>query len=109
MDEDEPARLSRKRRRSGSPSPSPLPHGQEGAEVTQRAPKRLRRSHEVPAYDAPVHASGLSASNPLNRRKLKIAAKKARRAARPRGVEVGGMEVDDVGLGGTFLADDEEL
>ncbi len=36
---------------------------------------------------------------------LKHAAKKARRAARPRGPAEGrGMEVDDDGLGSTFLA-----
>ena len=73
----------------------------------QRAPKRLRRSHVVPAYDAPVSVAHLGAQNPLNRRALKKAAKKARRAARPRvGAEggEGGMTVDDEGLGETFMA-----
>lgn len=117
MLEDDPdeSLLSHKRRRSVSPSPSPLPARGPGElnrtgddhETMQRAPKRLRRSHEVPAYDAPVHASGLSSSNPLNRRMVKRAAKKARRAARPKGAAAGiggGMEIDDVGLAGTFLA-----
>ncbi|OJT11715.1 Guanine nucleotide-binding protein-like 3 -like protein [Trametes pubescens] len=73
------------------------------------APKRLRRSHDVPAYDAPVeeHARrAMASANPLGRRVLKREAKKARRAAtralgRPPGG--GGMEVDDVGLGATFM------
>ncbi|KAL1938053.1 hypothetical protein VTO73DRAFT_12064 [Trametes versicolor] len=72
------------------------------------APKRLRRSHDVPAYDAPVeeHARrAMASANPLGRRVLKREAKKARRAAtralgRPLG---GGMDVDDVGLGATFM------
>lgn len=104
--------LGHKRRRSPGPSPSPLPHGngsnREGVETVERLPKRLRRSHEIPAYDASVQASGLSGANPLNRRMLKRAAKKARRAARPRTV-VPGMEVDDEGLDGTFLAGDGGL
>ncbi len=107
-----------KRRRSASPTPSVVPSTDanpnnytkvnEVREITQRLPKRLRRSHDIPAYDAPVQASGLAASNPLSRRMLKQAAKKARRAARPRGQEEGGgMEMDDDGLGDTFLANNE--
>lgn len=76
------------------------------------APKRLRRSHDVPAYDAPVeeHARrAMASANPLGRRVLKREAKKARRAAtralgRPLG---GGMDVDDVGLGATFMDADD--
>lgn len=75
-------------------------------EAMQRAPKRLRRSHDIPAYDAPVRANGLAHSNPLNRRVLMKAAKKARRAERPRGVG-GSMEIDDIQLDNTFLAGTE--
>lgn len=107
QDETEPALVSRKRRRSPAPSPQPadMDDGTQAStsntEAMQRAPKRLRRSHEIPAYDAPVRASGLAHSNPLNRRVLMKAAKKARRAERAR---VGGsMEIDDIQLDNTFL------
>ena len=105
-----------KRRRSVSPSPIPEDKqtndnasrwsATEQTEAAQRAPKRLRRSHDIPAYDAPVDATGLSSNNPLNRRMLKRAAKKARRAERTRGVDEVMMS-----LSGTFLTEDglEEL
>ena len=100
--------LSHKRPRSASPSPTPGPSSRalsDDAGGVHRLPKRLRRSHDVPAYDAPVHAPGLSSSNPLNRRQLKLAAKRARRAARVKGPVAGGMEVDeDIGLDSSFLA-----
>ncbi|OCH85868.1 P-loop containing nucleoside triphosphate hydrolase protein [Obba rivulosa] len=101
------------RKRYRSVSPSPAPSGPTQTEVaTQRIPKRLRRSHDIPAYDAPVdeHARrAMAASNPLSRRVLKQDAKKARRAAtRAMNMERlsgGGMEVDDEGgLGMTFMA-----
>ena len=101
--------LSQKRARSMSPSPSPftLPNNSiaRKLDTRDRQPKRLRRSHDIPAYDSPVHAHGLAAVNPLNRRALKKAAKKARRAERPRlfGAEASGMDVDDMGTEGTFL------
>lgn len=77
-------------------------------DTRERQPKRLRRSHDVPAYDTPVRADNLAHTNPLNRRALKKAAKKARRADRPRGVgggDTGGMEVDDVGMDGSFMSE----
>lgn len=74
-----------------------------------RAPKRLRRNKDVPAYDAPVdlHARrAMHGSNPLSRKSLKKDAKKARRIAqRTLKAQAGagaGMEVDD-GLEGTFM------
>ncbi|KAI0716037.1 hypothetical protein C8T65DRAFT_805611 [Cerioporus squamosus] len=76
------------------------------------APKRLRRSHDVPDYHAPVdeHArKAMAASNPLSRRVLKREAKKARRAAnRAAHLQAPGralgMEVDDdAGLEATFM------
>ncbi|KAJ3003279.1 hypothetical protein NUW54_g5382 [Trametes sanguinea] len=67
----------------------------------------MRKSHDVPSYDAPVdeHARrAMASANPLSRRVLKREAKKARRAAnKALGKRPGGMEVDDVGLGGTFM------
>ena len=78
----------------------------------QPAPKRLRRSRDVPAYDAPVaeHArQRMAGANPLSRAVLKKEAKKARRAAN-RAAQAervragGGMEVDeDVVLETTFM------
>ena len=114
QDEVDTTLLSHKRRRSPAPSPQPGDMDESGGmgsssmvddtEAMQRPPKRLRRSHDIPAYDAPVHAHGLAHSNPLNRRMLKKAAKRARRAERPRGL-AGGMEVDDdIHLDNTFLA-----
>lgn len=82
MDEDDLAvEVPHKRSRPLSPTPTdasqyPNPDG--------RQPKRMRRSHDIPAYDAPVeeHARRrMAGTNPLNRRVLKREAKKARRAA----------------------------
>ena len=103
--------LSQKRARPRSVSPTPSTFSTANVNVTrdldtrERQPKRLRRSHDIPAYDAPVHAHGLAMANPLNRRSLKKAAKRARKAERPRdfsGVD-GGMEIDDIGMEGTFM------
>jgi hypothetical protein len=48
----------------------------------------------------------MATGNPMSRKMLKRAAKKARRAGLPQGIgpEVGGMEVDEVELAGTFFA-----
>lgn len=102
--------IPRKRSRSPSVASTTRTSVTEGARPP--APKRLRRSHDVPAYDAPVeeHARrAMASANPLGRRVLKREAKKARRAAtralgRPLG---GGMDVDDVGLGATFMDAEE--
>ena len=76
------------------------------------APKRLRRSRDVPAYDAPVaeHArQRMAVGNPLSRTVLKKEAKKARRAANRAAQSErmrAGMEVDDdaaVALGASFM------
>ncbi|KAI0631838.1 hypothetical protein C8Q77DRAFT_1129408 [Trametes polyzona] len=120
MESDDLApRIPRKRSRSASPTPSSFSVSTITTTTTTRAtvtanddarppaPKRLRRSHDVPSYDAPVdeHARrAMASANPLGRRVLKREAKKARRAAnRALGKRPGGMEVDDVGLGGTFM------
>lgn len=104
------------RKRSRSPSVASTTRTSATAPTSEGArppaPKRLRRSHDVPAYDAPVeeHARrAMASANPLGRRVLKREAKKARRAAtralgRPPG---GGMDVDDVGLGATFMDADD--
>lgn len=104
--------LSQKRARPRSVSPTPSAFSTANASITrdldtrERQPKRLRRSHDIPAYDAPVHADRLAMANPLNRKGLRKAAKKARRADRPKTFGTmgdGGMEVDDVGMEGTFM------
>ncbi|KAI1791556.1 hypothetical protein LXA43DRAFT_1010761, partial [Ganoderma leucocontextum] len=129
MDEDEKqmesddlaAHIPRKRSRSPSGSVLSAPASTSTTRVSvtavnenarQPAPKRLRRSHEVPAYDAPIaeHArQRMAGANPLSRKVLKKEAKKARRAAN-RAVQSErmreGMEVDEdatVALGTTFL------
>ena len=103
------------RKRSRSPSVASVTNATvtignpESVSRTQRAPKRMRRSHDVPAYDAPVdeHARrSMAGANPLGRRVLKREAKKARRAANRLVKTSGagaGMEVDDEGLGATFM------
>ncbi|KAJ3736305.1 hypothetical protein DFJ43DRAFT_605747 [Lentinula guzmanii] len=104
-----------KHARSPSPSitlgPSQAP---EHAEAYQRQPKRHRKSHAIPSYDAVPDAHVLremGRSNPLNRRVNKMLAKKERKRERklarhvPGGGVAGGMEVDDSGnLGLTFMA-----
>ncbi|EIW53047.1 uncharacterized protein TRAVEDRAFT_75218 [Trametes versicolor FP-101664 SS1] len=104
MDEDGQTTSPRTSRANArAPPPSPPPR----APPPRRA-RGPRRSHDVPAYDAPVeeHARrAMASANPLGRRVLKREAKKARRAAtralgRPLG---GGMDVDDLGLGATFM------
>lgn len=94
------------RKRSLSPTPSSVA----GPEPTRtRAPKRLRRTKDVPEYDAPIHAASLAKSNPMSRKVLKKEAKRARRANR--GVVGGGMEIDEdgeeAGLQFTFMATTE--
>ena len=112
--DDLASHLPRKRSRSASPTPSVLSTTTRASvtasgEARPPAPKRLRRSHEVPAYDAPVeeHARrAMASANPLGRRVLKREAKKARRAAnRALGKRSSGMDIDDVegGLGATFM------
>ena len=93
------------RKRSLSPSVlSPEP-------TRPRAPKRLRRTKYIPEYDAPIHAASLEKSNPMSRKVLKKAAKRARRANREAADAGGrGMEVDGMGDGGlefTFMATTE--
>ncbi|RPD68714.1 P-loop containing nucleoside triphosphate hydrolase protein [Lentinus tigrinus ALCF2SS1-7] len=123
MESDDLApRIPRKRSRSPSESVASLstitdashaPQAQVTDTARPPAPKRLRRSREVPDYHAPVdeHARRTMASaNPLGRRVLKREAKKARRAAnraallkRAQGRALG-MEVDeDAGLEATFM------
>ncbi|KAI0820870.1 P-loop containing nucleoside triphosphate hydrolase protein [Trametes gibbosa] len=113
--DDLASHVPRKRSRSASPAPSVVSTAtRTTANPAARppAPKRLRRSHDVPAYDAPVeeHARrAMAGANPLSRRVLKREAKKARRTAnRALGKRSSGMEIDDDeagggGLGGTFL------
>ncbi|KAI0089915.1 P-loop containing nucleoside triphosphate hydrolase protein [Irpex rosettiformis] len=109
-DDSETTVLSHKRARSPSPSPSISLNTVAQRSTTSepdyahRAPKRLRRSHDIPDYHAPVDAHRLATKNPMNRRMLKKAAKKARRDGRPQGVQGNTMEVDEVNLGGTFFA-----
>ncbi|PCH34588.1 nucleoside triphosphate hydrolase protein [Wolfiporia cocos MD-104 SS10] len=98
------SQVERKRWRSPSPSPFPesVPAMSENVSA-MRMPKRLRRSHIIPSYDAPVDEDALQTmanSNPLNRRSLKRDAKNARRAAaRAMNAEVAGkMDVDEVDI-----------
>ena len=131
MESDDLApRIPRKRSRSPSPSAASIStitessltaappssfratgiaHDDDGARPP--APKRLRRSHDVPDYHAPLDEHtrrAMAGANPLSRRVLKREAKKARRAAN-RAVHVktagvAGMEVDeDSGLEATFM------
>ncbi|KAI0746018.1 P-loop containing nucleoside triphosphate hydrolase protein [Earliella scabrosa] len=111
MESDDLApRIPRKRSRSPSTAsvsgPSPFADG-----ARPPAPKRLRRTHDVPDYHAPVeeHARrSMASANPLGRRVLKREAKKARRAA-TRAMQMqrkrdAGMDVDeDVSLEATFM------
>lgn len=109
-DEPETTVLSHKRARSPSVAPSVVPSGSAPAtksvepDYAHRAPKRLRRSHDIPDYHAPVDARRLATSNPMNRRMLKKAAKKARREGKQQSVQGGKMEIDEVNLGSTFFA-----
>ena len=132
MESDDLApRIPRKRSRSPSPSAASIStitessltaappssfratgiaHDDDGARPP--APKRLRRSHDVPDYHAPVDEHtrrSMAGANPLSRKVLKKEAKKARRAAN-RAAQAervragGGMEVDeDVVLETTFM------
>ena len=90
---------------------SPTPSSVVGPEPTRtRAPKRLRRTKDIPEYDAPIHAASLAKSNPMNRKMLKKEAKRVRRANRGV-VGVESMEVDRMGDGEglefTFIATTE--
>ena len=101
------------RKRSRSPSPAPTDMSHSYADSDERQPKRMRRSHDIPAYDAPVeeHARRrMAGANPLSRRVLKREAKKARRAAtkavaaEKRAALASGMEIDDEStLSATFM------
>jgi nuclear GTP-binding protein len=97
------------RKRSHSPTPSIATNitSKPETEVTTRAPKRQRRTKDVPAYDAPIDAVSISRSNPMSRKVLKKEAKKARRdATRARKASGGGMDVDgeEGALQFTFMA-----
>ncbi len=75
------------------------------------APKRLRRSHEVPDYHAPLdeHTRRTMASgNPLSRRVLKREAKKARRAAN-RAAQLEKVHAQVAGAGGQGMEVDEDV
>ena len=68
---------------SGGPgkhtTPSSAAPSEKNENARPPAPKRLRRSHDVPAYDAPVdeHARRhMAGANPLGRKVLKKEAKK---------------------------------
>ena len=125
MESDDLApRIPRKRSRSPSvlsistitPSDTAAPTTRAQVTVDDNArppaPKRLRRSHDVPDYHAPVDEHtrrSMAGANPLSRKVLKKEAKKARRAAN-RAAQAervragGGMEVDeDVVLETTFM------
>ncbi|KAJ6609850.1 P-loop containing nucleoside triphosphate hydrolase protein [Mycena sp. CBHHK59/15] len=98
-----PSMNPRKRPRSPSPSPFPfqsedLPMQQVNEKYAHRQPKRMRKAH--------VTVAEKQEENPLGRAVLKREAKKARKAAQraARLARSGsGMEIDDVGLGGTFM------
>lgn len=103
------------RKRSRSPSVTPAQSTAERADnsiTTSRLPKRLRRSHEIPDYHAPVEENvrqTMAHANPLSRKVLKREAKKARRAAgkaeRSRN-QGSGMDIDDdANLAFTFMSD----
>ena len=92
-------RIPRKR------SLSPSVVGPEPTSTRPRAPKRLRRTKDIPEHDAPILAASLAKSNPMNRKVLKKEAKRVRRANRSGGMEVDGME--DGGLEFTFMATTE--
>lgn len=98
-------RIPRKR------SLSPSVVGPEPTSTRPRAPKRLRRTKDIPEYDAPILAASLAKSNPMNRKVLKKEAKKVRRANRGAvAAGSGGMEVDGMEHGGlefTFMATTE--
>ena len=71
---------------------------------TVRPPKRLRKSHASEPISAAT-LSSLESSNPLNRRNLKRAAKRERKALRFRHKVKSDMEVDDQGgLEETFMS-----
>lgn len=106
MEDDDPDTSSKSLKRPRSPSPTPSASISQAIatasapDYLQRMPKRLRRSHDIPDYNAPVQARGLAP----NRRMQKRAAKKARRDGRPKASKaVGSMAVDDIGLAGTFF------
>jgi len=113
MDSDDlTPRIPRKRSHSPTPSISTITASKttESEGPTNRAPKRLRRSKDVPEYDAPIDAASISRSNPMSRKILKKEAKKARRVAtRAHKASGGGMDVDgeEGALQFTFMATTE--
>lgn len=102
--------IPRKRSHSPTPSVAATLDARQGMEpvYASRAPKRQRKNKDVPAYDAPVEEHtrrSMARHNPLNRRTLKKAAKRARKAAsKADGGANAVMEIDD-GLQFTFMAD----
>src|ERR1700683_1182819 len=74
-------RITRKRSHSPTPSIATNITSKPKAEATTRAPKRQRRTKDVPAYDAPIDAVSISRSNSMGRKVLKKEAKKAQRDA----------------------------
>jgi len=107
-------RIPRKRSHSPTPSIATITASKaiESEGLTIRAPKRLRRSKDVPDYDAPINAASISRSNPMSRKVLKKEAKKARRAAtRAHKASGGGMDVDceEGALQFTFMATTESV
>lgn len=125
MDSDDHVPKHLKRPRSPSTPPSPVlsaaesvplsttpsshtPSGRASSPPIPRPPKRLRKSHASDPISAAT-LSNLGIANPLNRRVLKRAAKRERKALRFRTKVTGSMEVDDesaggVPLGETFMA-----
>src|SRR5882762_1438066 len=105
-------RIPRKRSHSPTPSIATITTSKAEFEPPTRAPKRLRRAKDVPAYDAPIDAVSISRRNPMSRKMLKKEAKKARRAAtRAHKSLGGGMDIDgDEGaLQFTFMATTEHV
>ena len=100
------------RKRSRSPSMTPPQSAAERADdraTSSRLPKRLRRSHDIPDYNAPVEENvrqTMAGANPLSRKVLKREAKKARRAAgKAVKKQSSGMDIDDDGgLAFTFMS-----
>lgn len=105
--------IPRKRSRSPPVTPPRIIAGKtEDSAAPLRLPKRLRRSHNIPDYNAPVEENvrqSMASANPLSRKVLKREAKKARRATGRAGKlqkQGTGMDVDDDGgLGFTFMSD----
>ncbi|KAI0766990.1 hypothetical protein C8Q74DRAFT_1354828 [Fomes fomentarius] len=95
------------RKRSRSPSTA----SNDDLRTRPPAPKRLRRSHEVPDYHAPLDEHtrrAMASGNPLGRRVLKREAKKARRAAN-RAAQLEKVHAHVAGAGGQGMEVDEDV